>query len=236
MVPILAFIFAANQFPPDLVVHLALGTAMATLVFTSVSSVITHHRHQAVHWALVYKIVPGILIGTFGGALLAGYLNLRILSLIFTILIYFLATRMLIDSKPETGKELPGAGILSLVAASIGLISSLTATGGAALVVSFLVKRQTSIHKAIGTAAAIGWPLAVAGTLGYFLAGLSETELPAYSVGYIYLPATAGIVITSVILAPVGARLTHKTQARTLRKIFAVLLYILATKMLLSFF
>lgn len=82
MVPILAFIFAANQFPPDLVVHLALGTAMATLVFTSVSSVITHHRHQAVHWALVYKIVPGILIGTFGGALLAGYLNLRILSLI----------------------------------------------------------------------------------------------------------------------------------------------------------
>ena len=97
MVPVLAFVFAANQFTPSSVLHLALGTAMATLVLTSVSSAITHHRHQAVNWTLVYKIAPGVLIGTFGGASIAGYLNLGILSLLFTLLIYFLATRMLID-------------------------------------------------------------------------------------------------------------------------------------------
>jgi uncharacterized membrane protein YfcA len=236
MVPILALIFAANQFAPSSVVHLALGTAMATLIFTSVSSAITHHRHKAVKWTLVGKIAPGVLIGTFSGAMIAGYLNLRVLSLLFTILIYILATRMLIDTKPGTHKELSGTGMLSLVAAGIGLVSSLTATGGAALVVAYLVKRQTSIHNAIGTAAAIGWPLAVAGTLGYFLSGLSVPDLPPYSLGYIYLPAGAVIVAASIIMAPVGAKLSHKTPARTLRKIFAVLLYILATKMLLTFF
>ena len=123
MVPVLAFIFAANQFTPSSVLHLALGTAMATLVLTSVSSAITHHRHQAVNWTLVYKIAPGVLVGTFGGALIVGYLNLGILSLLFTLLIYFLATRMLFDSKPMTNSELPGMGTLSLVAGGIGLIS-----------------------------------------------------------------------------------------------------------------
>lgn len=236
MVPILAIIFAANQFVLSSVVHLALGTAMATLIFTSVSSVVTHHRHQAVNWTLVRKIAPGILIGTFGGALIAGQLNLRILSLLFTVLIYILATRMLIDSKTGGNKELSGAGILSLIAAGIGLISSLTATGGAALVVAYLVKRQISIHNAIGTAAAIGWPLAVAGTLGYLLSGLSAPNLPPLSIGYVYLPAAGVIVVASIIMAPVGARMSHRTPARTLRRIFAVLLYVLATKMLLTFF
>ena len=195
MVPVLAFVFAANQFTPSSVLHLALGTAMATLVLTSASSAITHHRHQAVNWTLVYKIAPGVLIGTFGGALIVGYLNLAILSLLFTLLIYFLATKMLIDSKPITNSELPGIGTLSLVGGGIGLISSLTATGGATLVVTYLVKRQISIHNAIGTAAAIGWPLAVAGTLGYVLSGLSAPDLPTLSNGYIYLPAAAVIVV-----------------------------------------
>ena len=236
MVPVLAFVFAANQFTPSSVLHLALGTAMATLVLTSASSAITHHRHQAVNWTLVYKIAPGVLIGTFGGALIVGYLNLAILSVLFTLLIYFLATKMLIDSKPITNSELPGIGTLSLVGGGIGLISSLTATGGATLVVTYLVKRQISIHNAIGTAAAIGWPLVVAGTLGYVLSGHSAPDLPTLSIGYIYLPAAAVIVVTSIIMAPVGAKLSHKTPARTLRKIFAVLLYVLATKMLLNFF
>ncbi len=236
MVPVLAFVFAANQFTPSSVLHLALGTAMATLVITSVSSAITHHRHRAVNWKLVGKIAPGVLIGTFGGALITGYLNLRILSILFTLLIYFLATRMLIESKPKTNSELPGLGILSLVAGGIGLISSLTATGGATLVVTYLVKRKITIHHAIGTAAAIGWPIALAGTIGYGLSGTSAADLPALSIGYVYLPAAAGIVVTSVVMAPLGAKLSHKTPARRLRKIFAVLLYVLATQMLLDFF
>jgi uncharacterized protein len=116
------------------------------------------------------------------------------------------------------------------------MISSLTATGGAALVVAYLVKRGARVHEAIGTAAGIGWPLAAAGTAGYVLTGWSETGLPEYSVGYVYLPALTGIVLASVLLAPLGARLAHRTPGPLLKKIFAIILFLLATKMLISFF
>lgn len=236
MVPVLAFIFAAKQFAPDHVVHLALGTAITSIVFTSMASVFSHHHHQAVNWRIVLSIAPGIFVGTFGGALLAGFMDLRLLSLIFTVLIYYLSSQMLIERKPGPVREFPGTGILSLVAAGIGLISSLTATGGAALVVAFLAKRGIRIHEAIGTAAAIGWPLAMAGAAGYVLSGQRADQLPDYSIGYVYLPALAMIVFSSIIMAPIGARIAHRTPGRMLKKIFAVLLFVLATSMLLRFF
>lgn len=236
MVPVLAFIFTAKHFAENFVLHVALGTGMATILFTSLTSVRTHHRHQAVDWMLVRKIAPGVLVGTFGGAWLAAFLDVRVLSVLFTALIYYLATRMLVDKKPQGVRTLPGMSRLSLAAGGIGLISSLTATGGAALVVAYLVRRGIAIHQAIGTAAAIGWPLAAAGTAGYVLSGISVTGLPAYSIGYVYLPALLGIVVASMLLAPVGARMAHRTPGKTLKRVFAVLLYILATRMLISFF
>ena len=236
MVPVLAFIFAAKEFAPAHVVHLALGTAMATILFTSVSSVRTHQQHGAVNWPIVRRMAAGIIIGTFGGALLAGVLNLRLLTMVFTALIYFLSAQMLFGRKPEPGAQLPTPFGMNAAAAGVGLISSLTATGGASLIVTYLVKHGTRIQEAIGTAAAIGWPLAMAGTAGYVLTGLGKAGLPQYSLGYIYLPALAGMVIASVLLAPVGARLAHRTPGAMLKKIFAVVLFVLATKMLVSFF
>ena len=115
-------------------------------------------------------------------------------------------------------------------------MSSLTATGGAALVVAFLVRRNVRVHEAIGTAAAISWPLAVFGTVGYVISGMSVSERPAYTLGYIYLPAAIVIAAASMLMAPVGARLAHRTPGKTLKKIFAVVLYALATSMLLRFF
>ncbi len=236
MVPVLAFIFAAKEFAPAHVVHLALGTAMATIVFTSVSSVRTHHQHDAVNWSIVRRMTAGIVIGTFGGALLAGALNLRLLTMIFTALIYFLSAQMLFGRKPAPGAQLPTTSGMNTAAAGVGLISSLTATGGAALIVAYLVRRGTRMQEAIGTAAALGWPLAMAGTAGYLLTGFGEPGLPQYSVGYIYLPALAIMVMASVLLAPVGARLAHRTPGTLLKKIFALVLFLLATKMLVSFF
>ena len=236
MVPVLAFIFAAKAFAPAHVVHLALGTAMATILFTSVSSVRAHEQHSAVNWKIVRRMATGIVIGTFGGALLASVLDLRLLTIVFTILIYYLSAQMLFGRKPQPGTMPQTVAGTSLASAGIGVISSLTATGGAALVIAYLVKRGTRIHEAIGTAAAIGWPLAAAGTAGYVLTGWDKAGLPEYSVGYVYLPALAGIVIASMLLAPVGARLTHRTPSATLKKIFAVILFLLATKMLVSFF
>lgn len=236
MVPVLAFIFAAKQFAPSHVVHLALGTAMATMLLTSISSVRTHQQHGAVNWRIVKSMVGGIVIGTFGGALLASVLDVRLLTISFTMLIYYLSAHMMFGRNPQPGtlpQRAAGAGI---AAVGIGIISSLTATGGASLVVAYLVKRGTRIHDAIGTAAAISWPLAAAGTAGYVIAGWGKSGLPEYSVGYVYAPAFAGVVAASIVLAPLGARLAHRTPAVVLKKIFAVVLFVLATKMLVSFF
>jgi len=236
MVPVLAFVYAAKGFATAEVLHLALGTSMATMLFTSVSSVRAHHRHGAVNWPMVKGMAPGIIAGTFGGALLASTLSVRLLAVVFTLLIYYMSAQMLFGKKPQPGAVPLSASGMSLAAGMIGVISSLTATGGAALVVAYLVRRGTRIHEAIGTAAAIGWPLAAAGTAGYVITGWGNAGLPEYSSGYVYWPALAGIVIASMLLAPVGARLAHRTPGTALRKIFATLLFVLATKMLVSFF
>ena len=236
MVPVLAFVFATKGFLPDHVVHLALGTAMSTILFTSVSSVRTHHGHGAVDWAAVKRMTPGIVLGTFGGALLASVLDLRLLSVVFTLLIYYISAQMFFGKKPKPGAGPPSTAAPNLAAGIIGVISSLTATGGGTLVVAYLVKRGTTIHQAIGTAAAIGWPLAAAGTAGFLVTGIGQPGLPPYSLGFVYLPALAGIVIASVSLAPLGASLAHRTPGALLKKIFAAVLFTLATKMLISFF
>jgi uncharacterized membrane protein YfcA len=233
---VLAFVFAAKQFAPAAVVHLALGTAMATIMFTSVSSVFAHHRHGAVDWPAVRRLSAGIALGAASGALLAGRLDLRPLTLVFTVLIYLLAAQMLFAAKPRPGAAAQTAAGATAAAAVIGVIASLTATGGAAMVVGYLVKRGMAIHRAIGTAAAIGWPLSVAGTAGYVAAGWGRDGLPPHAAGYVYLPALAVIVVSSMLFAPLGARLAHRSPAALLKKLFALLLFALATKMLASFF
>lgn len=236
IVAVLAFIFAAKQFVPAVIVHLALGTAMATIMFTSVSSVLAHHGHGAVDWPTVRRIAAGIVFGSAGGALLAGQLDVFPLALVFTLLIYALAAQMLFGAKPKPDTVTQTVAGTNAAAAVMGLIASLTATGGAAMVVSYLVKRGMPIHRAIGTAAATGWPLSVAGTAGYIVAGWGHDGLPPYAAGYVYLPALAVIVVSSMLFAPLGARLAHRSPAVLLKKLFALMLFVLATKMLISFF
>jgi uncharacterized membrane protein YfcA len=233
MVPVLAIVFAAKGF--DDAVHLALGTSITTILFTSVASVRSHHLHNAVNWQVLRVMAPGLLAGTFAGALLAGRLDVRLLAVAFTALIYYYSFQMQRAQAPHAERSFPSAAAMSSFAAFIGLISSLSATGGASLVVPFLVKRNIVIHQAIGTAAAVGWPIAAAGAAGYVISGLRHATLPDYSLGYIYLPALAGVVVASMLFAPIGAALAHRTPGRTLKKIFALVLFALATTMLLKF-
>lgn len=235
MVPVLAFIFSAKGFASENVVHLALGTALSTILFTSASSVRSHHQHRAVNWAVMLRMLPGILGGTLGGALLAGHLDARLLSVAFTFLIYYLAAWMFAERDPGATAALPGRAGMSAAGGIIGFVSSLTATAGASLTVPFLAKRGLSVHEAIGTAAAVGWPLALAGTLGYVAGGVGKPGLPDWSAGYVYFPALAWIVAASMAMAPVGARIAHRTPGRTLKRVFAVVLFLLATTMLLRF-
>lgn len=237
LVPVLAMLFTAQDFPADRIFHLALGTTMATIIFTSLASLRTHHAHGAVNWAVVRTITPGIIIGTLGGATLVGTLSSHVLSIIFVAFIFYAATQMLLKISPKPSRHLPGKSGMVAAGGLIGILSSLVAIGGGLLSIPFLTLCNVKLHHAIGTAAAIGFPIAVAGTVGYVINGMMQMQpLPEYSLGYIYLPALGWLILASMITAPLGARTTNATQTATLKKIFVVLLFCLGFRMLYGLF
>ncbi len=237
MVPVLTFIFSAQHFPVDRVLHLALGTTMAAIIFTSLSSLRIHQAHGAVNWQVVQYMTPGIVVGTLGGATLAGALSSQFLSVVFVVFIFCAATQMLFRIAPKSSRQLPGRAGMFAAGNVIGAVSSLVAIGGGLLTVPFLSICNVRLQHAIGTAAAAGFPIAVAGAIGYIANGMAQAQLlPDYSLGYVYLPALGWIVLASMLTAPLGAKITHVVQTNTLRKIFVVLLYLLGTKMLTGIF
>jgi uncharacterized protein len=231
-VPILTMMFLAQGFPSSHILHIAVGTSLATVVFTSIASLRTHHAHGAVRWDIVKTIAPGAVIGTLIGSAFAGSVSTRALAWCFSIFVYFAATQMLLNIRPKDTRELPGPAGMFSVGLVFGAISSLVAAGGAFMTVPFMTWCNVKLQHAIGTSAAIGLPIAVAGTAGYIASGWGRPDLPAYSLGFIYLPALAGVVVASMLTAPYGARLTHRLPVLKLKRIFAILLYVLATKIL----
>ena len=236
MVPVLAMMFAAQGFPEAHLMHLALGTSMATIVFTSISSLRAHHKHGAVVWPIVRDIAPGIVVGTLLGAQIAGRVPTKPLAIFFAIFIAYVAVQMILNVKPKPSRNLPGKAGMFGVGAFIGGISSLVAIGGGSLSVPFMTWCNVKVHHAIGTSAAIGFPIALAGTIGYMIAGYGAAGLPAGSFGFIYLPALAATVIISMLMAPIGAKVAHSLPVATVKKIFAGLLVLLLAKMLHGLF
>ena len=236
MVPMLAMMFASQGFPAAHIMHLALGTSLATIVFTSLSSVRAHHQRGAVRWPIVRRITPGILFGTFLGAQVVSFASTRALALFFVVFMAYVATQMIINAKPKPHRALPGAMGMFAAGAGIGGLSALVAIGGGSLSVPFMSWCNVKMHDAIGTSAAIGFPIALAGTLGYMVSGYDASGLPAGNLGFIYLPALAVLVLFSMSTAPLGARLAHSLPVATLKRIFAGVLIVLSLKMLHSLF
>lgn len=234
MVPLLVLVFRAHGVAPEHILHVALGTALAAMVFTSLSSMRAHHAHGAVDWKIARAMSPGMLAGSFGAGLVAGFIPTRPLAIGFTLLVFYAATQILLDLKPPGSRELPGAGGLFGAGAAIGAVSSLLAAGGAFLTIPFLAWCKVPLRRAIGTAAANGLPIAVAGAAAYVFNGLRAERLPAPSLGFVYLPALALVVATSMLAAPLGARLAHRLPVKRLRALFAALLYFFAIRMLVS--
>ena len=187
IVPMLVFCFVRQGVQPEVMMHLALGTSLASIMFTSISSCLAHHRRGAVLWPIVRQITPGILIGTF----VASRLSTGFLRVFFCVFLYVIATQMLLNKKPKPSRELPGTG---------GMFE-------------------------------VGGVIAVAGALGYVVNNLHTAGLPEWSLGGVYLPALLFIVCGSVLTAPFGARLAHALPVDKLKRIFAVFLYIVATRM-----
>lgn len=232
MVPILTTLFAAQGVPREHLVHLALGTSMAAIVVTSVASLRAHHKHGAVRWDIVRGVAPGVLLGTFGGTFIASRVPTTPLAIFFGCFMAYVALQMILNVKPKPSRELPAAAGLAGVGGAIGVISALVAIGGGSLSVPFMTWCNVKMQNAIGTSAAIGLPIAVAGAVGYLINGWGSGGLPEWSAGYVYLPALVLLSALSSFTAPIGARLAHKLPVATLKKIFAAVLVLLSTKML----
>ncbi|MDD2832931.1 MAG: sulfite exporter TauE/SafE family protein [Methylotenera sp.] len=242
LVPLLTTIFLSQHIPTENVVHIALGTSMACIAFTSFASFRAHHANRAVDWSLVKYMAPGIVIGTFSATFIAAMVSSKVLAIFFVCFMAYVSMQMMfkLQVRPSsntyfTTQSLVHRVELLFAALLIGAISALVSIGGGSLTVPYLGWRGIDIKKAIGTSAAVGFPLSVAGSLGYLLNGwwYAESNTP-FVFGFIHLPAVLLISLVSIFTAPIGANLTKKLPVNTIKKIFALLLLSLSLKMLLS--
>ena len=234
MVPVLATIFLAQGVPAEQVIHIALGTSMASIIVTSYSSLYAHHQRQAVIWSIVKSLAPGVIVGTLFATYIVAHLSSSFLAIFFTCFMVYVAIQMFQNFQPPPSRQIPGKLPLFFTGGGIGLISALVAIGGGTLTVPFLAWHNIPLKRAIGTSAAVGFPIAVTGTIGYVLNGWNVSYPEPFLYGFIYLPAVLSISLVSYFTAPLGARLAHSLSVPTLKKVFAVFLLLISLKMLAS--
>ncbi len=234
IVPVLFMLLSAQGVPSEQVMLLSLGTSMATIIVTSIASMRAHHLHGAVRWEIVRAMAPGLVLGTLSGSFFASLVPTRPLAAAFTAIVYYASVQMVLDFKPKASRGLPGAAVIFLTGGVIGAVSSLVAAGGGFLSIPFMVWHNVVIRQAVGTSAALGFPIAVAGTIGYLAAGWTTPGLPAFSLGYVYLPAFIGVAAMTMLIAPLGAKTAHRLPVQQLKRAFGIFLALLATKMLTS--
>ena len=233
IVPFLAWQFARQGFPPASIMIMAVATSLATIVITSISAVYAHHRLGAVHWRTVAALSPGILGGSVLGSIIADRMPVATLKLTFALFLLTVAIRMLTaGQKSETAPWRPGPSLLSLAGLLIGALSAILGIGGGTLSVPFLSRLQFPMRAAVAISSACGFPIAVAGSASYIVLGWQSPLLPSGSLGYIYLPAFAGIVATSTAFAPLGAKLAHWLPTHHLKKLFALAILAIGSRML----
>ncbi len=231
-VPFLTTLLAQRGLGGELALKTAIATAMATIVFTSIASVRAHHARGAVRWDIVRAMSPGILVGGLvAGAGLFALIKGPVLGLVFALFVGYSATQMLLDRKPQATRQLPRAATQAAVGGGIGALSSLVGAGGAFMSVPFMTWCNVPIHHAVGTAAALGFPIALASTAGYIVGGWSLAPSLPGAVGYLYLPALAVVAAASMLMAPWGARTAHAMDVRAFKRVFALLLYGVAAYM-----
>ena len=234
LVSSLALMFAAQGFPAGYIMHMAIGTSLAAIVAGAWASFRTHHRHGAVDWAVVRAMAPGVLVGALAGGAASRWLSTGFLKAFFLAFLVVVTLQMVFGLKPKAGRVLPGRGGLAATGTFIGVSSSLFGGGAAAVGVPFFMWCGMTMHNAIGTVAALGFPLAIAGAVGYAISGWGIAGLPRWSAGFVYVPAFVAISAASILVAPFGARLAHRLTGPTLRRIFAVFLLVVGAKVAVS--
>ncbi len=232
IVPALILILGMQGIDQLHIVHIAIGTSLATIVVTSMSSMWAHHRHGAVQWRVFKRLVPGIVVGALIGAVITDYMSGALLRKVFSVFVLAAAVQMLTGAQPAAHRTVPETVGMFGAGGIIGAVSSIIGIGGGTMTVPFLLWCNVNIRRAVATSAACGLPIAIAGACGYVLTGWNETAMPAWSSGYIYWPAFVGIVVMSIFFAPLGAYLAHRLPVASLKKIFALLLFVIGIRML----
>lgn len=232
MVPFLTYMLGAQGVDAELAVKMAIATSMASIIFTSVSSVRAHHKRGAVRWDIARRLAPGIVLGSMVASLgVFALLKGSWLALFFAVFVGFSATQMFLDKKPKPTRQMPGTGGQLAAGGVIGFLSGLVGAGGGFVSVPFMTWCNVAIHNAVATSAALGFPIAVANVVGYVISGQSVTGLPAGSIGYIWVPALVVVAAGSVLTAPLGAKAAHALPVKLLKRVFASVLYLLAIYM-----
>lgn len=224
IVPVLVYSFAAQGFSSEVLTHMAVGTSLATIAFTSINAIRAHHLKGAVRWPLFVWMTLGIILGSVAGALTAALLEGPLLQRIIGVFAIGVAIQMAFELKPKAGREVPGKPGLAAAGGVIGWASAIFGIGGGSLTVPFLVWRSVPMQQAVATSSACGLPIAVSGAISFIWTGWQAQPLPEWSLGYIYLPALVGIAATSMLFAGFGARLAHRLSQRLLKRLFALLL------------
>ncbi len=233
IVPALLFLFIKQGMPGDQLMHIAVATSLTTIIFTSVAAAWSHHRKGAVLWPQIRFMVPGIVAGAVAGAVIADYLPGDQLRRAFGVFEILVALQIGFGFNPKAGRSLPRTPGLIVSGIVIGTLSTILGIGGGTLTVPYLMWCNIDIRKAVGTSSACGFPIAVAGALSMILIGSGHDDLPDHTLGYLYWPAAIMIIMSSMLFAPVGAWLAHTLQVSILKKIFAVLLFLIGLRMVI---
>lgn len=234
IVPALALLLPRLDVPPAIAMQVAIGTSLAVISVTSISSVLAHQRRDGVLWPVFMRLVPGLVVGALTGALAAHLLSGLVLKQIVGVGALLVAIQMFVDRKPSPAGRMPGTVGLAAAGAIIGLLSALIGIGGGSLTVPYLSWCKVEMRQAVGTSAACGMPIAWAGATGFIVAGWGAAGVPAPNLGYVSLSAFAALAIASVLTAPLGAGLAHRLPPRVLKKAFAALLAVIGAGMLLG--
>ncbi len=230
--PFVTLIMSARGVPADLAVKMAIATSMATILFTSIASVRSHHKRSAVRWGIVKGLAPGIVLGSaIASAGVFAVLKGTTLAIVFALFVGFSATQMFLDKKPKPSRQMPGPAGQVGAGSMIGFLSGLVGAGGGFISVPLMVALNVPMLNAVATSAALGFPIALVNTLGYMYSGSAVAGLPAWSLGYVWLPGLLVIASCSVFTAPLGAKMAHRLPVAKLKRVFALVLYVLAAYM-----
>ncbi len=237
IVPVLTAMFLShNTIESNSVVHLALGTSMAIIIITSISSIKAQQKKKAIEWDVVKMMVPGIFIGTFLATFIASKLDSFYLSIIFALFMLYSAFMMFFGKKPKPENKIFTAKTHIFSGGVIGALSSLVSIGGGIMSVPYLLLQNIDIKRAIATSSAIGLPIAISGTFGYIINGWEYTSYENYTFGFVSLPALVCVASASFLTAPIGVMLVHKINVDLMKKLFSLIPLALSIKMLISLF